>query len=88
LQQKLHKMPLTAQVLASVVETREQYAVRRVWWAADLYRQEGVLREWQLVMRANVYSLKETSAVKCAIEDAMRMLALKWSQSQTGRAAS
>jgi hypothetical protein len=42
LQQKLRKLPLTAQVLAGVVETREEYAVRRVWWAADLYWQECV----------------------------------------------
>jgi hypothetical protein len=62
LRQKLHNMPLTAQVLKGVVETREQYAVRRVWWAADLYSQEGVLpREWQLRVRANVYSLREAS---------------------------
>jgi hypothetical protein len=88
LQQKLHKMPLTAQVLASVVEPREQYAVRRVWWAADLYSKEGVPREWQLVMRANVYTLRETSSVKCAIEDAMRMLELGLSRSHARRAAS
>lgn len=89
LRQKLHYMPLTAQVLAGVVETRGQYAVRRVWWAADLYRQEDVLpREWQLVMRANVYILREALAVKCAIEEAMNMLRSRLSQSQAGRAAS
>jgi Tn7-like transposition protein D len=50
LQQKLSKMHLTAQVLVSVVETREQYAIRRVWWAADLFIEEGVLpRHWQLI---------------------------------------
>ena len=82
-------MPLTARVLASVVETREQYAVRRVWWAADLYCQEDVLpRVWQLVMRANVYILREALAVKCAIEEAMNMLRSQLSQSQVGRAAS
>jgi hypothetical protein len=82
-------MPLTAQVLAGMVETREQYAVRRVWWAADLYFQEGTLpREWQLVMRANVYSLRAVSAVKCAIEGAMSMLISKLSQGQAKRAAS
>jgi hypothetical protein len=89
LRQKLHKMPLTAQALSSVVETREQYTVRRVWWAADLYCQEGVLpQEWQLVMRANVYSLRGNSAVKCAVGGAMKMLRSKLSQSQAGRAAS
>jgi hypothetical protein len=89
LQQKLNKMPRTAQVLASVVETREQFAVRRVWWAADLYCQEDVLpRKWQLVVRANVYSLKEASAVKCSIEDAINMLESEILQRQAGRAAS
>jgi len=89
LQQKLDKMPLTAQVLASVVETREKYAVRRVWWAADFYCQAYVLpREWQLVMRANVYSLKEVSAVKCAVKEAMNMLRSRLSQVQMVRAAS
>lgn len=88
LQQKLHKMPLTAQVLASVVETRAQYAVRRVRWAAELYHQERLMpREWQLMMRANVYSLKGHSAVKCAIDEAMKLLDLKLSQSCSGRVA-
>jgi hypothetical protein len=89
LQQKLDKMSLTAQVLAGVVETREQYAVRRVWWSADLYCQEYVLpREWQLLMRANVYSLKEALAVKCAVEDAMNMLRSRLSPIEMVRAAS
>jgi hypothetical protein len=75
LRQKLHKMPLTAQVLEGVVETREQYAVRRVWWATDLYCQEEVLpREWQLIMRANVYSLREISVIESAVKGAMSML--------------
>ena len=89
LRQKLHNMPLTAQVLAGVAETREQYAVRRVWWAADLYQREDVLpREWQLVMRANVYSLRGVPAVKCAVEGAMGTLKSKLAQSQTARAIS
>lgn len=89
LRQKLHKMPLTAQILASVAETREQYAVRRVWWAAEFYCQEGILpREWQIVMRANVYSLRAVSAVKYAVEGAMSKLISKLTQGQAERAAS
>jgi len=89
LRQKLDKMPLTAQVLSSVVETREQYAVRRVRWTADLFYQEDVLpREWQLMLRANVYSLREVSAVECVVEDALNMLKSKISQSQPRRATS
>ena len=82
-------MPLTAQILSSVVESREQYAVRRVWWAAELFCQEDVLpREWQLVMGANVYSLRDHSAVKCAVQDAINMLESKLPHGQLGRAAS
>lgn len=89
LRQKLHKMPLTAQALSGVVETREQYAVRRVWWAAGLYCGEDVLpREWQLVMRANVYTLRRVSEVECAVEGAMSMLRSKLTQSRAERAAS
>lgn len=89
LRQKLHKMRLTAQVLAGIVETREQYAVRRVWWAVDLYFQEHVLpRGWQLMTRANVYSLRDNSAVECAIEDAVNLLKSKLSQFRAERAAS
>jgi hypothetical protein len=77
LQQKLHKMPLTAQVLGNAMETREQYAVRRIQWAANLYAQEKVLpREWQLRLRANVYVLRSSLTVKTAIEHALRMI--KW----------
>ncbi len=75
LRQKLHRMPLTAQVLAGVVETREQYAVRRVWWAAGLYCTEGILPgEWQLVLRANVYSLREAAEIRLTVEAAISMI--------------
>lgn len=89
LRQKLHKMPLTAQVLKGLLETREEYAVRRVWRAANLYFQEHIVpREWQLVMRANVYSLRDNSAVECAVEGTMSMLTKKLPQSRAERAAS
>ncbi len=80
LQQKLCKMPLTAQVLAGLVETREQYAVRRIRWAAFLYIEEHVLpREWQLIERANVYRLRTVFEVECAIQAAMKMIESKLS---------
>jgi hypothetical protein len=89
LQQKINKLPLTAQVLENVVETRVQYAIRRVWWAADFYCQGDVLpRDWQLVMKANVYSLTGNSAIKCAINEALKILESKLPQSQAERAAS
>jgi Tn7-like transposition protein D len=75
LQQKLHKMPLTAQVLAVVVENHEQYAVRRIWRTADSYAQQGMLpRRWQLIRQANVYRLRENLQVKKSVDAAMKML--------------
>ncbi|HEX3557918.1 MAG TPA: TnsD family Tn7-like transposition protein [Pyrinomonadaceae bacterium] len=75
LRQQLSKMPLTAQVLVRVVETREQYAIRRVRWSADLFIEEGVLpRYWQLVARANVYSLRGKPEIEAIIEAALQQL--------------
>lgn len=75
LQQKLSKMPLTAQVLVSVVETREQYAIRRIWWVANMYCRESSLpREWQLILRANVRDLKGDLEIRLAIKVAMNLI--------------
>jgi len=75
LRQRLHKMPLTAQVLTSIVETREQYAVRRIWWTAELYCKEGICASvWQLIGRANVYKLRKSLEVQRAIEAAKAMI--------------
>lgn len=78
LSQKLSQLPLTSKVLADVLETREEYAVRRVIWVASLYLHEKVQpREWQLILRASIYSLRDTPAVKCAINESLVMLGSK-----------
>jgi hypothetical protein len=47
------KLPLTVEALNEVAESREDYALRRVKWAADCYRKEGVCpNRWQLRSRA------------------------------------
>lgn len=75
LQQKLNKMPLTAQVIAGVVESRVEYAVRRIQWAAECYAREHTMpRSWQLVLRANVYSLSGTPEVKSALDAVLYLL--------------
>lgn len=75
LRQKLHKMPLTAQVLANVVETRVEYAVRRIWWVAECFIRDSTLpRAWQLVLQANVYSLKHIPEVKTAVNAAVILI--------------
>jgi hypothetical protein len=73
--QKLNKMPLTAQVIAVVVETRVEYAVRRIQWAAECYARERTMpRPWQLMLRASVYSLRSVSEVKSAVDTSLGLI--------------
>jgi len=74
-QKHLRKIPLTSRMLESVVENWEEFAVRRIWWAADCYLRENVLPpQWQLVLRANVYRDRETLGIKHAIQSALKTL--------------
>jgi N-acyl-L-homoserine lactone synthetase len=69
-------MPVTATILAGVVETSEEYAVRRILWAADLFLEEGLLpQSWQLISRANVYRFRGRANIKVVIETALQKLA-------------
>lgn len=76
IQKHLDKLPLTAQVLAEVVETREQFAVRRVEYAAECFRQENVYpKEWHLVRRAGLRpDMEAKQQVKEAITAALESL--------------
>jgi hypothetical protein len=76
IQKHLDKLPLTAQVLAEVVETREEFAVRRVEYAAECFRQENVYpKEWQLVRRAGLRpNMEALQQVKEAIAAALESL--------------
>jgi hypothetical protein len=78
LKQKLQRMPLTSQVLASVVETREEYAARRIWWITNLYCNECILpTECQLIRRASVTRLKANPEIRAVIKAAMYMIKLR-----------
>lgn len=72
----LDNLPLTTKALADVTETWQETVVRRVWWATDLYRQEGVCPlRGQLVVRAGAKDGQKRSAlVKDAIESALATL--------------
>jgi hypothetical protein len=87
LRQKLNKMPLTAQVIAGVVETRVEDAVRRIGWAAERFTREYTMpRPWQLMLRACVYSLRSISEVKSAVDAAMGLIESHLSPKQQRRA--
>lgn len=70
----LHKLPLTSRILAGIVESSEEYSIRRIWWAAYSYIHEGLIpRRWQLVDRANVYMQREAPRVCDALQAAMKL---------------
>ncbi|MGO8714395.1 MAG: hypothetical protein ACLQSX_00850 [Smithella sp.] len=49
------KLPETWHYINSVAETRESYAVRRIWLAAQQYMREGsVPAKWQLIRKAGI----------------------------------
>jgi hypothetical protein len=68
-------MPLTTQIIVGVVETRVEYAVRRIGWVAECFIRERTMpRPWQLMLRANVYSLRSVSEVKRAVGAALSLI--------------
>ncbi len=74
----LNRLPKTAEVLAELSETREEFAVRRVQWVADAFRQENIVpQRWQLVRRAGLRpETTELRLVKQAIATALEILIL------------
>src|SRR5205085_11857738 len=55
IERRIDNLPLTAKMLSEAAETREMYAIRRIWWAANCYRQEGVFPpQWRLYNRAGL----------------------------------
>ncbi len=77
LQQHLEKLPLTAKALNEAVETRDAFAVRKVLWTVDRYRQEQVYpTRWQLVKRAGVERLATSAIAQEAIYKALESFTL------------
>jgi len=76
IQKHLDKLPLTAKILADLVETRETFAVRRIQWVVECYRQEGICpQRWQLVRRAGLRPEVELlPSVQNAINEALDVL--------------
>lgn len=72
----LDRLPLTSNALAEVTEAWQETAVRRVWWAAETYRQEGICpSRRQLITRAGASDGQRTSPlVRAALETALAML--------------
>ncbi|MDQ3742893.1 MAG: TnsD family transposase [Acidobacteriota bacterium] len=69
-------LPLTVKALDKVSESVENYAVRRVLWAAECFREEGICPTiWQLQGRAAVSDkVAKHPVVRAAIESALEAL--------------
>jgi hypothetical protein len=71
----LDKLPSTAKILNDLVETVEDFAIRRVQWALERFHEENLYpKRWQLVHRAALsQKIAEAPQVKAAIDAAMQL---------------
>ena len=75
LQQHLDKLPETANSLSELVESHEEFAIRKVKWTAQVHQQEGIyLQRWQLIRKAGIERLAKRPKVKEVIEEVMQTL--------------
>lgn len=76
LEQRLHKLPLTAKALDAHLESLEAFAIRKIEWAANCYLQEDrIPTRPQLIRRAVVANKTgRTVLVQSAINAAMERL--------------
>ena len=75
LQQHLDKLPLTAQMLSEVIESREAFAVRRILWIVTTsVKKRHYLERWELIKRAGVERLMESTVVRAALDESRLLL--------------
>lgn len=64
-----NKLPLTMSAIQAVVESREAYGVRRIQWAAERCRDEGVmLPRWKFVKLAGVARIALEPAISSVLD--------------------
>ena len=69
LQKHLKKLPLSEKALSECIETRENYAIRRIKWANAIYRNEEVVpNRWQLIKKAGIERLLGNPLILIALE--------------------
>lgn len=76
IQQHLDKLPRTASALARHVETREQFAIRRIAWAVATLREAGQHpSRWEFIRLAGVARLVRSEGVSQALDAALQCFA-------------
>jgi hypothetical protein len=76
LERQLDKIPRTAKILAQGLESRETFVIRKVQWAEDCYRHEGICpAHYQFIERAGAKNeTGKRSIVQRAIDAALEIL--------------
>jgi hypothetical protein len=72
---KAHHLPLTKAILEEVSESLDDWAVRRIQWAAECFRQAGQRPTSGQVLKRAVVTRKKTRqkpALQAALDAAMR----------------
>lgn len=65
---KLEKMPLTKATLDKLVESKEEYAIRKIRWVASNFRDQNLFpSKSQLIISACVYKMRENQSIKKVI---------------------
>lgn len=73
----LGKLPITASALAEVSETREAFAIRKIHWTADCYRQERIRPSLsQFILRTGMQRIAEFPRLREAALVALESLNL------------
>jgi len=68
--------PLTAQAFREVRETREAFALRRIRWALQSYKDESIRpTRKEFILRARAKNVLDIVSVRTAIEEALTILA-------------
>jgi len=71
----LHKLPRTAQSLAEVVETHEEFVIRRIWTVAEGYCAEGQIpSRTQFIRKAKLKSAISKPDIALVFEQALHLL--------------
>jgi hypothetical protein len=75
IQRQLDKLPLTAKTLTEVIETTEEFAVRRIYWVAERYCQESICpKAWQIIRETGIKPyIAEMPKVKEAITSVLNL---------------
>jgi hypothetical protein len=73
MQQQKDKLPRATKALEELAETRQEFAIRRIQWASECFREENVYpKRWQLLRQAGISpDLAEVPQVKEAIAAAL-----------------